>query len=88
MKLNDYFQKEIFEPLGIKDMSMFPDKHMRENLVACTQRYKDGSFEEIDHPFRRAIYMADQPEQRKHIFNGGGHGIFAKPKEYCSGFKV
>ncbi|KAL9093103.1 MAG: hypothetical protein Q9159_000462 [Coniocarpon cinnabarinum] len=83
MKLDDYFQKHIFEPLGVKDTTMFPNKHMREHLVAVAQRRPDGSVEEIDHPFRRAIYMADQPDQRKFIFNAGGHGLFSKPKEYC-----
>ena len=84
MKLNDYFQKHIFEPLGIKDTSMFPDQHMRERLVACTQRFPDGTTTEIDAPFRRAIYMADQSKERESIFNAGGHGLFSKPKEYCS----
>ena len=64
MKLGDYFQRHIFETLGVKDIAVFPDQHMREHMVGCAQRYPDGSVEEIDQVFRRAIYAAEEPEDR------------------------
>lgn len=84
MKLGDYFQKNIFEPLGIKDMGFLPTQQMREGLVHANQVQVDGSIQEIDHPARRAIFMADEPDAKDKIFQSGGAGLFAKPKDYCS----
>ena len=33
MRLNDYFQKHIFEPMGIKNINMFPPESMKKNLA-------------------------------------------------------
>lgn len=88
MKLGDYMQKNIFEPLGIKDMAFLPTQHMRENLVHAQQILPDGSVCEIDHPSRRAIFMADEPDAKEKIFQSGGAGLFAKPHEYCSEYRA
>ncbi|KAF2110203.1 phosphatidylinositol-glycan biosynthesis class S protein-domain-containing protein [Lophiotrema nucula] len=81
LKLNDYMQKYIFEPLGIKDVTMFPSKELQKNLAVLHQRAPDGALSERPHLFRRAL-TAETPEQQAAIFNAGGHGLFAKPKEY------
>ena len=86
MTLDGYFQKNIFEPLGIKDMSCFPTRVMRENLVSMSQRDKDGSARDSDHLQRRAIFLADEPDVSKKVFNSGGAGLFGKPVEYCRKF--
>ena len=83
LKLSDYFVKNIFEPLGIKNISMFPNQHMRENLVALNWRDVNGKVTEGDHLLRRSIFLADEPDVQKRVFNSGGAGCFAKPREYC-----
>lgn len=32
LRLNDYFQKNIMEPMGLKNVNMFPTEEMRKNL--------------------------------------------------------
>ncbi|KAF2007322.1 beta-lactamase/transpeptidase-like protein [Amniculicola lignicola CBS 123094] len=80
-KLNDYFQKHIFEPLGIKDTTMFPTNKMRENLAYMHQRSTDGKIQERDHIMRRAFWQ-ESKEQQDRFFHSGGAGLFSKPKEY------
>ncbi|KAI9659751.1 MAG: hypothetical protein M1831_003649 [Alyxoria varia] len=83
MTLDGFFKKNIFEPLGLKDLSCFPTKSMRENLVSMSQREKDGSARDSDHLQRRPIFLADEQDVSKKIFNSGGAGLFGKPVEYC-----
>lgn len=80
--LNDYFHKHIFEPLGIKNVSMFPTAEMLKNLAYFHFKHHDGTVTEQDHTLRRSL-MARTPEERARIFNSGGAGIFARPVEYC-----
>ncbi|KAJ9643948.1 hypothetical protein H2201_008086 [Coniosporium apollinis] len=82
MKLNAYFQKNIFEPLGLKNISMFPNAEMKSQLATMHQRWGGGKLEERDHIFRRPL-MAETEEEQDRIFNAGGAGCFAKPAEYC-----
>ncbi|KAI4137146.1 MAG: hypothetical protein L6R39_007449, partial [Caloplaca ligustica] len=55
MSLNDYFQKNIFQPLGIKNISMFPTSEMKNHLVHMHQRDLNGKIRERDHPMRRPL---------------------------------
>ncbi|KAF4540776.1 Beta-lactamase [Lasiodiplodia theobromae] len=80
--LNDYFHKHIFEPLGIKNVSMFPTAEMLKNLAYFHFKHHDSSVTEQDHVLRRSL-MARTPEEQARIFNSGGAGIFARPVEYC-----
>ncbi|KAK5006244.1 hypothetical protein LTR28_006723 [Elasticomyces elasticus] len=82
MGLNDYFQKNIFEPLGLKNINMFPTKEMLSKLAHCHEHFPDDKIEERDHLHRRAL-TAQTDEQRKAIFNSAGAGCFAKPAEYA-----
>ncbi|KAL9107841.1 MAG: hypothetical protein Q9227_007356 [Pyrenula ochraceoflavens] len=85
MSLNDYFLKNIFMPLGLKNMSMFPTEEMRKNLAYMHSRSPtDGkvSLYPEGHLLRRQI-MARTPEDMKGVFTPGGAGCFAKPTEYC-----
>jgi CubicO group peptidase (beta-lactamase class C family) len=79
--LNDYFQKYIFEPLGMENSSFHPNQHMRDNITTMLQRAPSGETSERDHAYRRAL-LAMTPEEQKRIFNSGGAGCFSKPKEY------
>lgn len=83
LSLNDYFHNNIFDPLGIKGISMFPTDEMLKNLVYMHYKAPDGTVTEQDHLLRRSL-QAKTPEERARIFNSGGAGCFAKPVEYCS----
>ncbi|KAH8602484.1 beta-lactamase/transpeptidase-like protein [Bisporella sp. PMI_857] len=77
--LNDYFDKFIFEPLGIKNISMVPSDEMKGNLVHLHQRNVDGTVTTREHLLRAPLY----PDANKStIFNSAGGGCFAQPSEY------
>lgn len=84
LSLDDYFQKNIFQPLGLNNISFKPNQHMRENFVGMTQRDSSGKAVDADHIIRRAVRHADRP--KREIFQSGGGGCFAKPAEYCREF--
>lgn len=84
LSLNDYLLKHIMEPLGIKDINMFPTEDMKRRLAYMHQRAPDGtlSVREDDHPFKRPLKV-ETPEEIKATYNSGGAGCFAVPSEYC-----
>lgn len=79
MSLNDYFQKKIFQPLDIQNISMFPNEQMKDRLAHMHAKRPDGSIHERNH-LLRAPLVADSPDG---IHNSAGAGCFAKPEEYC-----
>jgi len=81
LSLNDYFQKNIFAPLNLKNISMFPSQNMKENLAGMHYRDPSGKITERDH-LQRMPLIASEGEA-KIIFNSAGAGCFAKPVEYC-----
>ena len=83
LSLNEYFQKHIFEPLGITEISMFPSDEMKSRLASMHQWDVDGTLRERDHLHRRAM-IAKSDHEKKHILNSGGAGCFAKPTENLS----
>lgn len=85
LKLNDYFQKHIFEPLGITDATMFPTKAMKSNIAYMHQRDTGGEVRERDHVYRRAL-LVETKEEEERFLHSGGAGLFGKPKEYISEF--
>ncbi len=80
MKLNDYFQKHIFQPLGIKNINMFPTDEMKSRLAFMHQK-QDGKIRTRDHLLRRALTAPN--DEKDKIFNSAGAGCFARPLEYC-----
>jgi CubicO group peptidase (beta-lactamase class C family) len=38
LRLNDYFQKHIFEPMGLKNIDMFPTEEMKKTLASMHAR--------------------------------------------------
>jgi CubicO group peptidase (beta-lactamase class C family) len=87
LSLNDYFHRYIFQPLGIKDISMFPSPDMRARLAYMHQRGLDGevSLREGGHPLKQPL-KAETPDEVNRIYNSGGAGCFATPSQYCSEF--
>jgi len=82
MSLNDYFQKNIFQPLGLKNISMFPNKEMKARLAYMNSRAPDGQLSPRDHLLHRPLVVENQEEVRS-CLNSGGAGCFAQPREYC-----
>ena len=85
MSLNDYFIKNIFTPLGLKNTTMFPSEEMKKNLAYMHSRAAtDGSLSLYPegHLMNRQLKVKT-PEEIKATFNAGGAGCFSKPTEYC-----
>lgn len=82
-RLHEYMTANIFEPLGLKNTGFFLTPHMRKNIMGMLQRVppQGGPAHERDHMYRRAL-LAETEEERNAIFNSGGAGVFAQPKEY------
>ncbi|KAL7920722.1 beta-lactamase/transpeptidase-like protein [Trichoderma austrokoningii] len=84
LTLNAYFQKYIFEPLGIKDMTMFPSKDMQNRLAYMHTRTPDGIIRPRDHLLRLPLVVnPDNLAETRRVFNSGGAGLFATPRDYC-----
>ena len=81
LKLNDYFHKHIFEPLGLKNISLFPTESMKSNLAYMNQRAPDGTLSRRYH-LQRAPLSASTEAEKKAIFHSGGGGGFANPQDY------
>jgi hypothetical protein len=61
---------------------MFPTEKMKQNLAYMHQRAPDGKLAPRDHPLHAPL-LKHTAEQKKHILNSGGAGMFAKPQDYC-----
>ncbi|KAL4923603.1 serine hydrolase domain-containing protein [Aspergillus undulatus] len=84
LTLNDYLQKHILQPLGIRDMSMLPGHALRQRMAYMNQRDPDGSFRPRDHLLRLPLVAdLDNDAEIAGIFHSGGAGMFAKPQDYC-----
>lgn len=80
--LNEFLQRNIFEPLGLENISMIPTAAMKANLAYMNQRASNGQLSARDHLLRRPL-IVEQPDDIKTCFNSGGGGCFARPQEYC-----
>ncbi|KAI0412800.1 beta-lactamase family protein [Xylaria grammica] len=84
LRLNDYLQKHIFQPLGLKNMSMIPTQDMRDKLAYMHTKEQDGTLRPRDHLLRTPLVVDHANEaQVAAVFHSGGAGMFAKPQEYC-----
>ncbi|KAI9368720.1 beta-lactamase/transpeptidase-like protein [Aspergillus egyptiacus] len=84
LTLNEYLTKHIFEPLGIKDMSMIPTRDMRRRLAYMNFRTPEGTLRPRDHLLRAPLVVdPDDEAEVARVFNSGGAGMFAKPQDYC-----
>ncbi|KAG5357878.1 Acyltransferase LovD [Yarrowia sp. B02] len=69
--LSELVQKEIFDPLGIKDMTFRPTAEQQKRLAKLHQRDAEGKVKERDH-----FYPFDAS------FESFGAGLWAKGSEY------
>ncbi|KAL8678870.1 MAG: hypothetical protein Q9186_004805 [Xanthomendoza sp. 1 TL-2023] len=81
VSLDEYFQTNIFRPLGIKNIGFFPSDEMKKNLAHMHQRDTDGNIRERDHLLRRPLVVEGDDIQR--TYNSAGAGCFAPAAEYC-----
>lgn len=84
LKLNDYLQKHILQPLGLKNMSMIPTQEMKTKLAYMHSKDQDGVLRPRNHLLRAPLVVSDNEAQAAALFHSGGAGMFAKPQEYCS----
>ncbi|RMZ82559.1 hypothetical protein DV738_g1458, partial [Chaetothyriales sp. CBS 135597] len=82
LSLNEYFQRNIFQPLDIKNISLFPSAEMKANLAYMNQRSPDGQLQARDHLLHRPLVVESQQDIETCV-NSGGAGAFAQPREYC-----
>ncbi|EEP77238.1 beta-lactamase [Uncinocarpus reesii 1704] len=80
--LSEYFQKSIFEPLGLNDIGFFPSEAMKKRLISMTQRAQDGTLSQGHHPNHMPLDEFNEDE-KKFIFNSGGGGCFSTPRDYA-----
>lgn len=83
MSLEAFFQKNIFEPLGINSITLAPTSDMVSQLAYMHQRNQDGSLCLTDHLFRDPLINCDIPDSKNRFYSGGA-GCFGKPIQYTS----
>jgi CubicO group peptidase (beta-lactamase class C family) len=81
MSLNEYCRKNIFEPLGLKSISMFPSAEMKAKLAYMNQRQPDGTLIGRDHLLRKPLVA--QGKEVDEVLNSAGAGAFATPSDYA-----
>lgn len=80
-RLNDWIQQHIMKPLEIHNVNMFPTDEMKKELATMHQRWPGSQgIEERDHILREPLIATHH--NRKELFQSGGAGAFAKPREY------
>ncbi|KAI8932072.1 hypothetical protein NX059_010960 [Plenodomus lindquistii] len=81
LSLNNYCHRNIFEPLGLQNISMFPTAEMKQRLAYMHQRKPDGSIIGRDHLLRKPLVV--ESEDAEKVFNSAGAGAFATPSDYA-----
>ena len=84
LSLDEYFQKYIFQPLGLANISLFPSEQMKSDLAHMHQRGDSGFIHGRDHLLRRPLIV--EKDEISHVYNSAGAGAFARPSEYCGSF--
>ncbi|KAK5203766.1 hypothetical protein LTS03_002362 [Exophiala xenobiotica] len=84
LRLNDYFQENIFKPMGISDISMVPTEDMKARLAYMHLRSANGELRlhPNGHVNRRPLYASTEAEKAS-TFHSGGAGCFARPSDYA-----
>jgi CubicO group peptidase (beta-lactamase class C family) len=80
LKLGKYFEKNIFEPLGLTSTAFVPTEEMRGRLASMHTRDETGKLQLRKH-LNRIGESADGGED---YFHSGGGGLFSTVTDYCS----
>ena len=83
MKLADFMQKEIFDPLGMKDSGYHFKGDMADRLVDCTQRNAEGKAEKLV-----ADFMEDRSYQPDFIYQCASTGVLSTLPDYTKFAKM
>jgi CubicO group peptidase (beta-lactamase class C family) len=79
LSLDAYFKKNIFEPLGIKDMTLLPQTGIpggvKPRLAGAHFREKDGTLRPIEHGM--------EMDESKFEMQYGGGGCYGTAHDYC-----
>lgn len=81
LRLGDYMQRHIFEPLGICDLTMVPSNEMKKRLVGMWQRNQEGHLS----PHTPRLSRPLGPDAAN-SFHSGGAGLFGSTREFGSLF--
>lgn len=81
LSLGEYFQKNIFEPMGLKDISFLPSADMQRRLVTMTQRAADGTLSNRDHPMSAPLTASSEAD-KKNVLKSGGGGCFGTVRDF------
>lgn len=81
VSLNEYMQTNIFEPLGLKHINMFPTTEMKATLMQLNQRRPNGNLVSRPHILGRPLRV-ETDAQIKDVANSGGAGCFSRPTDY------
>lgn len=79
LRLGDYMQRYIFQPLGIRDLTMIPSLEMKTRFVGMWQRDKEGHLSSHTPLLSRPL-GADASDS----FHSGGAGLFGSVQEFGS----
>ncbi|KAL4863691.1 hypothetical protein BDV12DRAFT_189479 [Aspergillus spectabilis] len=84
LRINEYFQQHIFNPLDLKAMTLFPDEYTKMDLLpAMAHRALDGTLKDGPH-FMQATLDISTPEAQNKIFQKGAGGCFGSASDYCA----
>ncbi|OAP57940.1 hypothetical protein AYL99_08678 [Fonsecaea erecta] len=83
-RMEAYVKKHISEPLGLKDISLFPNGNMKARLAQLSRRsLQNGRLEERPH-FIQAVLDLNTADERERAFQNAAGGFFSSPADYCA----
>jgi CubicO group peptidase (beta-lactamase class C family) len=81
-RMDDYMREHIFQPLGLKNITMYPNRSMQERIVKMNMRSQDGTLNETEHYMPAATVLKTKSEKDEDFQNGAA-GCFAQPTDCC-----
>ncbi|RFU33288.1 hypothetical protein B7463_g3052, partial [Scytalidium lignicola] len=79
MTLGEYFEENIFSPLGTTSSAIIPSASIRSRMGAMHSRDSSGKFHVTEHLNR----IAFDPSSETGYFESGGAGLFSTTSDYC-----
>ncbi|KAL2853466.1 beta-lactamase family protein [Aspergillus pseudoustus] len=84
LRMSQYFQQHIFDPLDLKSMTLFPDiATQRKHLLKIAHRCPDGTLKDGLH-FMQSTLDTLTPEAQDEAFQNGAGGCFGTASDYCA----
>lgn len=82
LSLGEYFQKNIFQPLGVKNITFLPNERMKANVAGMHARDPDGAVRAREHLY--SVPLVAQGDDLANLFHSAGGGLYGEVPEYCS----